>query len=181
MDYHALANDVVDETLKCELCCCILLRMGSRFTSSPQGRESSIKKGADFAFAFYGYRVYPLDEAYLFALRGAILCVASQKGAGPFSASAVHLEPYRYWRACSRIRTNAILRACKAVPKDEENSACVQIGNTGRLAYRHLRCFKTSPHKHTAMGMAQRLKPRRRSAHICTQHRQTVRIGFINL
>ena len=70
MDYHALANDVVDETLKCELCCCILLRMGSRFTSSPQGRESSIKKGADFAFAFYGYRVYPLDEAYLFALRG---------------------------------------------------------------------------------------------------------------
>lgn len=85
------------------------------------------------------------------------------------------------WRACSRIRSSAILRACKAVPKDEENSACVQIGNTGRLAYRHLRCFKTSPHKHTAMGMAQRLKPRRRSAHICTQHRQTVRIGFINL
>ena len=58
------------------------------------------------------------------------------------------------WRACSRIRSSAILRACKAVPKDEENSACVQIGNTGRLAYRHLRCFKTSPHKHTAMGMA---------------------------
>ena len=58
------------------------------------------------------------------------------------------------WRACSRLRSSAILRACKAVPKDEENSACVQIGNTGRLAYRHLRCFKTSPHKHTAMGMA---------------------------
>lgn len=56
----------------------------------------------------------------------AILCVASQKGAGPFSASAVHLEPYRYWRACSRIRTNAILRACKAMPKDWENSACMQ-------------------------------------------------------
>ena len=126
MDYHALANDVVDETLKCELCCCILLRMGSRFTSSPQGRESSIKKGADFAFAFYGYRVYPLDEAYLFALRGAILCVASRKGTEPFSANAVHLEPYRYWRACSRIRTNAILRACKAMPKDWENSACMQ-------------------------------------------------------
>ena len=111
----------------------------------------------------------------------AILCVASQKGAGPFSASAVHLEPYRYWRACSRIRSSAILRACKAVPKDEENSACVQIGNTGRLAYRHLRCFKTSPHKHTAMGMAQRLKPRRRSAHICTQHTAGCLLGFIKL
>lgn len=85
------------------------------------------------------------------------------------------------WRACSRIRSSAILRACKAVPKDEENSACVQIGNTGRLAYRHLRCFKTSPHKHTAMGMAQRLKPRRRSAHICTQHTADCLLGFIKL
>lgn len=85
------------------------------------------------------------------------------------------------WRACSRIRSSAILRACKAVPKDEENSACVQIGNTGRLAYRHLRCFKTSPHKHTAMGMAQRLKPRRRSAHICTQHTAGCLLGFIKL
>ena len=85
------------------------------------------------------------------------------------------------WRACSRIRSSAILRACKAVPKDEENSACVQIGNTGRLAYRHQRCFKTSPHKHTAMGMAQRLKPRRRSAHICTQHTAGCLLGFIKL
>lgn len=85
------------------------------------------------------------------------------------------------WRACSRIRSSAILRACKAVPKDEENSACVQIGNTGRLAYRHLRCFKTSPHKHTAMGMAQRLKPRRRSAHIYTQHTAGCLLGFIKL
>lgn len=85
------------------------------------------------------------------------------------------------WRACSRIRSSAILRACKAVPKDEENSACMQIGNTGRLAYRHLRCFKTSPHKHKAMGMAQRLKPRRRSARICTQHTAGCLLGFIKL
>ena len=127
MDYHALANDVVDETLKCELCCCILLRMGSRFTSSPQGRESSIKKGADFAFAFYGYRVYPLDEAYLFALRGnnlmrckpgrcrAIFCKCCHLGAISFGghAAASDQAPFcAHARLCRKMRK--IRPACKS-------------------------------------------------------------------
>ena len=111
----------------------------------------------------------------------AILCVASQKGAGPFSASAVHLEPYRYWRACSRIRTNAILRACKAMPKDWENSACMQNREYRVFGILASALLQTSPHKHTAMGMAQRLKPRRRSAHICTQHTADCLLGFIKL
>lgn len=125
MDYHALANDVVDENLKCELCCCILLRMGSRFTSSPQGRESSIKKGADFAFAFYGYRVYPLDEAYLFALRGSNFVRCKPERCRAVFSKRCPFGTISLLRACSRIRSSAILRACKAVPKDEENSACV--------------------------------------------------------
>lgn len=58
------------------------------------------------------------------------------------------------WRACSRIRSSAILRACKAVPKDEENSACMQNREYRAFGILASALLQTSPHKHTTMGMA---------------------------